>query len=179
MTPALVLHGHRLDLRRVQASDAVALFALADDPEVMRFLDWLRPASAEQTRKHLAEVDTRWNESKEFQWLVIERESARPVGTISARPAGHMADFGYFFGRDYWGRGYAAEAAGLVVEFLRAQSDIFRIWATADAENERSRRVLERVGLRLEGVMRRATVRPNVGGPPRDTVLYAWVRSSV
>ena len=55
-----------------------------------------------------------------------------------------------------------------------------RVWATVDAENARSAAVLVKAGLQREGVMRKATLRPNMGAPydktPRDTALYAWVR---
>ena len=55
---------------------------------------------------------------------------------------------------------------------------MIRIWATCDADNSRSAAVLIRAGLQFEGRMRSATLRPNIGGGPRDTLLYAWVREA-
>jgi hypothetical protein len=71
----------------------------------------------------------------------------------------------------------AHEAGTLVVNWLKAQPEVLRIWATTDVENIRSHQVLERLGLQREGVLRMATFRPNVGGAPRDTAVYAWCRS--
>jgi pimeloyl-ACP methyl ester carboxylesterase len=62
--------------------------------------------------------------------------------------------------------------------WLQRQPQIVRVWATTDHANARSAAVLRKLGLQLEGVMRQATLRPNLGGPPRDTCLYAWVRSN-
>ncbi len=60
--------------------------------------------------------------------------------------------------------------------WLDSQSDMLRMWARVNCENVRFRRLLERLGLELEGVMRCVTLRPNIGGPPRDTTMYARVK---
>ncbi|MGC4077309.1 MAG: GNAT family N-acetyltransferase [Rubrivivax sp.] len=163
-------------LRRVALADTAALFAAADDAEVMRHLDWPRPTGPQDVAHHLAEAVRDWDAGREFQWVIVEGRDGAVVGTISCRPRGHEADFGYFLARGAWGRGLAFEAAVAVLAWLRSQPQILRIRATADVDNLRSRRLLERLGLELEGVMRRATRRPNLGGGPRDTTLYAWVR---
>jgi RimJ/RimL family protein N-acetyltransferase len=59
-----------------------------------------------------------------------------------------------------------------MLAWLEAQPQIIRIWASADVENVRSKGVLGRLGLQLEGILRMATFRPNIGGPPRDTAIY-------
>ena len=66
------------------------------------------------------------------------------------------------------------------MNWLRRQVSIVRIVATTDAANSASAAVLQKVGLQREGVMRKATVRPNFDGAPkdtpRDTVLFASVK---
>jgi hypothetical protein len=66
-----------------------------------------------------------------------------------------------------------------VVPSAVPQPEILRIWATADAENVRSHKVLERLGLHREGVLPMATYRPNIGGQPRATAVYAWCNRDV
>jgi ribosomal-protein-alanine N-acetyltransferase len=126
----------------------------------------------------LEAMEKAWDTGVEYQWVVLERQTAECVGTVSLRVRGHAADFGYFFGKSYWGRGLAFEAMSAVMSWVTLQPDILRIWATADAENLRSRRLLERLNLQLEGVMRCATMRPNIGNLPRDTAIYALTRSN-
>ena len=70
----------------------------------------------------------------------------------------------------------ATEAATLLVGWLQRQPAFVRIWATCDADNAASAAVLRKAGLQLEGRLRRATVRPNRGTAPRDTLMHAWVR---
>ncbi len=130
-----------------------------------------------ETRSHLEAAEQRWEEGTEYQWIIEERQSGALAGTISCRVKQHSADFGYFLGRSHWGRGLALEAGRIVVELLKSQPEIFRIWATADAENSRSQKVLQCLGLKYEGTLHMATYRPNIGGEPRNTVVYAWCRS--
>lgn len=172
----VLIEGVRLRLKRATPGDAEALFALVDDTEVMRHMDWPRAHGVGETRTHLEAVDRRWATGTEHQYLIVEKAGGAAVGSISFRPQGHAADFGYLVGRAFWGRGFGSEAAALLVGWLQRQPGFVRIWATCDAENTRSASVLVQAGLQFEGRLRRATVRPNIGGGPRDTLLYAWVR---
>ena len=61
------------------------------------------------------------------------------------------------------------------MKWLESESGIQRIWATCDVENLASARVLEKLGLVREGLLRRLTVRPNISELPRD----AWMFSKV
>jgi RimJ/RimL family protein N-acetyltransferase len=166
-------------LRRANPADAQCLYQAARNADVMRFMDWPMPTDPGDTESHLRKCSADWDSGSEYQWVILDRDSVQCVGTISCRPEGHSADFGYFLGRDHWGRGFATDAASAVVAWLEAQPEIIRIWASVDVENVRSRRLLERLGLQLEGVLRMATIRPNIGGPPRDTAVYARTKSSM
>lgn len=160
-------------LRRAQPTDAQCLYLAANNTDVMRFMDWPMPTDPKDTESHLRNSSADWDAGSEYQWVILDRNSAECVGTISCRPRGHSADFGYFLGRNHWGRGLATDAAWAILAWLDTQSEIIRVWASVDVENVRSRRLLERLGLHLEGVLHMATVRPNIGGLPRDTAIYA------
>ncbi len=177
--PPTLIEGVRLRLRRTMPDDAPALFALVDDAEVMRFMDWPHPGGVAETRVHLQAADERWARGLEHQYLVLRKADGVALGSISFRPHGHAADFGYVFGRAHWGQGYGAEAAALLVGWLRRQPVLQRLWATCDAGNRASARVLEKAGLQREALMRKASRRPNLGGAIRDTLLYAWVRDDL
>jgi RimJ/RimL family protein N-acetyltransferase len=174
--PPALIEGLRLRLRRTLPDDAATLFALLDDAEVMRLLDWPHPGSVAETRVHLQAVDERWQRGQEHQYLVVRKADGVALGTIAFRPRGHAADFGYVLGRAHWGQGHGTEAATLLAGWLRRQPVLQRLWATCDAGNGASARVLEKAGLAREALMRKASVRPNLGGAIRDTLLYAWVR---
>jgi ribosomal-protein-alanine N-acetyltransferase len=173
MAPPEIITAPLVVLRRVRPTDGQAIFRVVSNSEVMRYMDWPMPTDPSSTEAHLQRAVADWNSGAEYQWVIVERSTAAVIGSIGYRTSGHAADFGYFLGRDYWGKGLARDAASSLVSWLAAQPQIHRIWASVDAENLRSRRLLERVGLQLESVLRMTTVRPNIGGPPRDTAIYA------
>lgn len=174
----VVMEGARLRLRRSAPGDAGAIFAMASDAEVMRYMDWPAPRQLAETQAYLGSCGQRWQSGHEWHWVIERKSDHLALGCAACRPAGHSADFGYFLARAHWGQGLATEAAGLLLGWLQRQPQIVRVWATTDHANARSAAVLRKLGLQLEGVMRQATLRPNLGGPPRDTCLYAWVRSN-
>ena len=177
MQPAPVLiEGVRLRLRRSTPADAVATYDIARDPEVMRYMEWPAPQRLADTQHFFDGCAARWQSGTEYHWMVELKADSRVIGCIGCRIKSHAADFGYFLGRASWGQGYASEAAGLLVNWLRRQGSIVRIGATTDADNSASAAVLQKVGLQREGLMRKATVRPNIGPAPRDTALYASVK---
>lgn len=87
-------------------------------------------------------------------------------------------ELGYVLGRRYWNRGYVTEAAHAVLVQAFSYSSVYRVWATCDIDNLASARVLEKIGMTREGILRRWLVRPNISPEPRDTFLFAKVREA-
>lgn len=172
----MLIEGVRLRLRRSTPVDAAWTFGAASDAELMRYMDWPAHREVGDARAYLEGCAVRWDAGSEFHWVIERKPAGEAIGAIACRPHGHAVDFGYFLARAHWGQGLGTEAARLLVGWLQRQSSVLRIWATADTANTRSTAVLLKAGLVQEGVMRRATLRPNIGGPPRDTALFAWVR---
>lgn len=83
------------------------------------------------------------------------------------------AQLGYYVGEAWWGKGIATSAVRQVCGFVFENSDILRIWAEPFAGNAASRRVLEKAGFTLEGVLRKNAVK---NGEILDMCVYALVR---
>jgi ribosomal-protein-alanine N-acetyltransferase len=174
MLPACVRTG-RLELRPPALDDAPAIFnAYASDPEVTRFLPWKPHASVDVTRAFVASLVEGLDAGNASSW-VLDHDGS-PVGMVNARFEGHKVRFGYVLARSKWGRGLMAEAVGALVERALAMPTVYRAWAFCDAENSASARVLEKVGMTREGVLRRFVVPPAFGPEPRDALCYAIVR---
>jgi RimJ/RimL family protein N-acetyltransferase len=144
-------------------ADAVAMVDVYCDPEVMRFipggaLDGLEAVKAELTRH----ADTQATRGFSF-WAVVERETSRVIGDAGFgvfEPTGDI-ELGYTFARDYWGRGYATEAASACLAAGLEHLSARRIIAVVDRENEASVRVAHRLGLERLDVIE-AHGRPHV-----------------
>lgn len=98
------------------------------------------------------------------------------VGGIGLRPQGDIndgtAEIGYWLGEPYWGRGIATAAVSAVTRHALATFGYRRLFAWAFAQNTPSRRVLEKCGYRLEGVMRQSAVK---NGSVLDQAVYGIV----
>jgi len=175
-----VLTTERLVLRRPRLSDAAAIFAeYAQDLEVTKYLIWRPHREIKETVDFLAGCLARWESGEELTWGLTRKDGDRLIGMVACRVRGHAADIGYVLARHYCRRGYATEAVRAVVEWVASVEPVFRVWAVCDTANAASARVLEKVGMSREGVLRRWIMHPNVSSEPRDCFVYSMVRGEV
>jgi RimJ/RimL family protein N-acetyltransferase len=172
--PYRELAAPRLRLRRPQAGDAALLLAFGADPAVMRFLAWRPHASRAAAEAAVARRIERLANGVEYSWI-LERDGAA-VGMISAWRDGAALELGFVLLRAHWGDGLATEAARAVCDWAIGAPSLRRVWATCDAENPASARVLEKAGLAPRGRFPRDVLRPNLAAEPRPTLWFARER---
>ena len=173
--PQEILTG-RLLLRLPRASDAEQVFTrYAHDPAVCRYMSWVPHCTVDDTIAYL-ERSIADEQAGTIVARLILRDSGQLLGSVGGQWQGHRIGFGYCLARDAWGRGYATEAASAFVAAAMEEPAICRVQAFCDLENRASARVLEKVGLTLEGKLRRYIAFPNLGHEPRDVFCYAKVR---
>jgi RimJ/RimL family protein N-acetyltransferase/catechol 2,3-dioxygenase-like lactoylglutathione lyase family enzyme len=166
----------RLRLRPPTMDDAEAIFAhYATDPQVTRYVVWGPHADVGVTRDFLRELLGGRDRGERWPWAIERRSDHRLLGMIEMRLHGATADIGYVLERPSWNQGLATEAACAVAEWARGEPGLSRLTALCDVRNPASARVLEKCGLRCEGVRRRAMTH---GGTDVlvDVLAYAWVR---
>jgi RimJ/RimL family protein N-acetyltransferase len=165
------LRGRRLHLRGPTAGDADDLFALFSDPEVMRY--WSRAPMRERGEAEglIGEMLEAFGKRELINWVVAGRDD-RVIGTCTLfhfDPRHRHAEVGYALRSDHWGRGLASEAVSLAIDWALQALDLHRVEADIDPRNEASRRLLERLGFRSEGVLRE---RFFVGDAATDSELF-------
>ncbi len=107
--------------------------------------------------------------------FVIERKEGAKIGFIAhyiVQPSGLM-EIGYGIIPSERGKGYGTEAVQIMVDYLFLSKDIARIQAVTNVENHASQRVLEKVGFKKEGTLRKAGF---VGGEWTDAYIYSILR---
>jgi RimJ/RimL family protein N-acetyltransferase len=163
-----------LVLRRPVLEDAASIFErYARDPEVTRYLTWRPHQNVERTQEFLHRCCAFWDRREAFPWAIVRKGETRPIGMIDLRPQGERVEIGYVLARPFWGQGYVTEAAQALVEWALSQPEIYRVWAVCDVQNTASAKVLEKLGMRREGVLRRWIIHPNIDVVPRDCYCYA------
>ncbi|MFJ9466753.1 GNAT family N-acetyltransferase [Streptomyces caniferus] len=153
----------RLLLRRFTPDDAEPLVALHGDPDVMRFIDTGRPVPrTDVLRRTLPEFLTGPGHHPEDPltgigvWAAEAPATDAFIGWFALRPTTpgrpDEAELGYRLHRAAWGQGYATEGARALVDHAFTRPDrpgVQRVMATTMTVNHRSRRVMEKTGLRF------------------------------
>ena len=169
---------HRLILRRFRIEDAKDMFEnWASDPEVTRFLTWPAHTGIEVSEAVLNGWIARYGDGGFFNWAIEWKENGRVIGNIAAVSVVDQletAEIGYCMGRAYWGRGIMPEALRAVTDYLFDAAGVNRVTACHDANNPKSGRVMQKAGMKFEGIMRGAG-RNNQG--ICDEVRYGVIRS--
>ncbi|RYB02396.1 GNAT family N-acetyltransferase [Lichenibacterium ramalinae] len=144
---ATTLRSDRLVLRPLQAGDAEAIAALLDDVEVVRWTSRIphpyRLADAVYFLTEIAPRETCWG-------IAVAGGALAGVGGLAARADAPDVELGYWLGRPFWGRGYATEAAGLMLDQAWSEGRA-RVLSGYFDGNLRSRRVLGKLGFREVG----------------------------
>jgi [ribosomal protein S5]-alanine N-acetyltransferase len=157
--------------------DAPAIFlAYAQDPEVTRYMTWRPHKNIGETYRIVELMLKLWDEGEAYSYVITLNDSDSTIGMIAMHPDGLKVAIGYVLARPYWSKGYTTEAALAVTNWLLKQPDIYRVFATCDVENPASARVMEKVGMQCEGILRRYIVHPNISDEPRDSYMYAIVK---
>lgn len=168
------LETERLVLRKPRMDDAPAIFdRWAQDKEVTRYLTWRPHERLEQTQEFVRSCLEAWDRQTRFPYMITLKQNGEVIGMIDPRIEGPRIGIGYAAVRAYWGKGYIPEATGAIIEWAFRQPSIYRVYATTDVENLASRRVLEKVGMQCEGILRRYIIHPNISDVPRDSYIYA------
>ncbi len=174
-----VLETDRLILRPLRMRDAKDIYAYASDPEVSRYVLWDPHRSVNDSRSFVRYVRTLYRQGLPASWGVELRETGRIIGTVGFMwysEVNRSAEAGYSFSREYWNRGLATEALRAVIRSSFGALPLNRLEAQHDIRNPASGRVMEKCGLKKEGVLRQ---RIRNREEYVDTALYALLRSDL
>ncbi len=168
----------RLILRQFRIEDAEDMYKnWASDPEVTKFLTWPPHASVDITKGLLSQWVSRYEDGGYFNWVMELKENGKAIGNISVVSLNEKvesADIGYCMSRAYWGKGLMPEALKAVMDYLFDVVGLNRVAACHDANNPKSGRVMDKAGMKLEGILRSAGIN-SLG--ICDKVWHATIRS--
>ena len=156
-----VLTTDRLILRQLNEKDASDMYAYASDPDVTRYLLWEPHESITWTREYLRFLQGEYAAGRFFDWAIVlkdekgrEEEMIGTVGFASFDFAANSAEIGYVVNPSYKNCGYTTEAVARVLRFAFQELELNRVQARYIRGNDASRRVMQKCGLREEGLLR-------------------------
>ena len=167
----------RLHLRIPRRDDAPAIFAAyAQDEEVTRYLTWRPHKSVDESYAIIDLILKLWRDGEAFSYAITLKEDDTIIGMLAIHADDFKPSLGYVLARPHWGKGYMPEAARAVTDWLLRQPEIYRVFATCDVDNPASAKVMEKAGMKYEGLLQRYMIHPNVSEEPRDCLMYAVTR---
>ena len=155
----LPLETERLTLRDFAPTDLAAVRRYALDPKVVAHVLHELRTEQELTAHFSAVLNARaFRPRRAFELAIVVRRSGLVVGTCElSRLSGGVAELGYMMARRHWGRGYATEAAIALRDAAFREMNITRLRAFVSVDNEASRKVLVKAGLKWAALRRRHT----------------------
>ena len=148
----------RLLLREFVEGDWQPILVYQSDPLYLRYNPWSY-RTAEDVRGFVHRFMS-WGEEqprRKYQFAIVLRSNGKLIGNCGIRMKtanAWEADLGYELNSQYWGYGYATEAAKALLTFGFQDLKLHRIWAHCILENTASAHVLEKIGMRREGHLR-------------------------
>ena len=141
-----------LTLEPLSTSHTEVMFELLSDQAIYRHLDYPPPPSVEHLRDVYARLEARRSPDGSEAWLnwVIRPHGQPLVGYVQATVTSNRSAYvAYVLGSRHWGHGYAQKAMRAMLEHLTSVYEVNQCLATVEIENQRSIRLLERLGFRV------------------------------
>jgi [ribosomal protein S5]-alanine N-acetyltransferase len=159
-------------LREVTEDDIPAWFERASDVESADLAGDPIPESVEQGYELLRRNRERFQQQIGIRWAIVPTGSTGSVGTIGfaiTSKEERASEIGFVIGRADWGRGLCTAAAELILEYGFTELGLALVRAEVLQRNFASRRVLEKLGFRIE---REVPGDPQSGGESEDCYIY-------
>jgi ribosomal-protein-alanine N-acetyltransferase len=155
----------------VMASDWRALYPIMSDPLVMAYWDSPEIVDPEVTQHLVAAEVADMEAGRACYWTVVRAADQAFFGACDLSDLDwrhRRGEVGFVLAREAWGQGYGLEAMRAVVDHA-ASLGLKRLWARTHAGNDRSERLLERLGFHPEGQLRGHIQR---AGERRDCKIF-------
>jgi len=146
--PIPALQTRRLTLRAFGDADVQPYFAMSQDPDVMRYVGDRRVPTLQEAWRGVAAMLGHWSLRGYGQWAIEERASGRLIGRAGIiNPVDWPGpEVGYLLGREWWGHGYATEAARAAMDWGFREIGFEELISLIDPANTASIAVATRLG---------------------------------
>ncbi len=164
-----MLEGKSVNLRVMEKEDLPLLAEWENNPEF-----WGGLAVYPLRQKSKADLEKEYDKRPpEENWFFIEKKDGTRIGAIFHFLEGRRLEIGYALTPSERGKGYCTEALKIMVDYLFLLKETVRIQACTDVKNVVSQKVLEKVGFKKEGRIRKYVF---VMGEWRDAFIYSILR---
>jgi ribosomal-protein-alanine N-acetyltransferase len=171
-----VLDLGNIKLRDLMLSDSTRYHEIMSDPEVVKyFSDEDIPNSVEEAVNEVKFWSGLFYRKQSVFWAIVDAKDNNLIGTIgynSWNIYNRRAEISYDLCQQYWRQGLMTKALSNTISFGFKEMGLMRIEARTMIDNKPSQAILEKLGFKLEGVMRNYRI---IRGEPINVVLYTLI----
>ncbi len=152
-----VVQTERLNLRKLTTDDAEFILRLLNEPSFIRYIGDKGVRNLDDARHYILTGPVASYEQHGFGLYIVELKVLQlPIGICGLLKRAELPDpdIGFAFLPQYWSKGYAVESAQGIVKDARTNLGITRILAITSPDNEASARVLGKIGLKFERLIK-------------------------
>lgn len=146
----------RLVLRLFQKSDAAAVTKLCNNYNIYKDTLYLPyPYSIEDALSWIEGHLENFNANKSYEFAITDKESGEIYGAIALSNNQRFSngEIAYWIGEEFWGNGYATEAAQAILQFAFDEKKYHKVFARYFHSNLASGRVMQKLGMKKEGIL--------------------------
>lgn len=163
-------------LRKWELKDAEAVSHAANNPKIAENLrnTFPYPYTLEDAKGYVRSCVENTEERQICRAIIVDQKVAGSIGVFCGSDVyGKSAELGYWLAEEFWGKGIMSAAVKEICREAFETFDIIRIYAEPYAYNNGSRRVLEKAGFTLEGIMKNGVCKL---GKVHDYCMYALLK---
>lgn len=173
------LESKRLIYREFEKSDALDLFLIKSDDNVMNYMDSPKHHTTQDSEKIILEIQNSFKEKTGINWAIIEKSTNELIGYFGFWRLINKhcrAEIGYALKFDCWGKGVMKETINRLVDFGFNDLKIHSIEANVNPNNEKSKQLLVKLGFKKEAYFRENYLFDNKF---IDSVIYSLLETDV
>jgi [ribosomal protein S5]-alanine N-acetyltransferase len=166
----------RLTLREIVEADTNFLFSNLSNSRVLQYFGMSPLNSKKEANKLIESFSNGLKNGGPMRWAIVNKEQDEIIGTCgfhNISKGHHRCEIGYDLSPTYWGKGIMTEALVPLISYLFKERDMIRIGAVIVQHNAASAKVVEKLGFKQEGLLRKyITQEDNV----YDAHMYSLLR---
>lgn len=178
------IKGRKINLRWITVADAMSIYKYAGDKAISRYTFIPHPYTLQNAHDFIKTTKSDRRKNAGYHFGLENPENGQIIGMVGLQNikfVSRCGELGYWLGKPFWGKGIMSEAIHLMLRFCFFKVKLHRVQAYVFPANEASVRLLEKVGLKREGLLRERFAHR---GDYADAYLYAiledeWARQDL
>ncbi|KOP69694.1 acetyltransferase [Lysinibacillus sp. FJAT-14745] len=171
----LMITTERLVLRLFQTSDAETVAKLCNNYNIYKSTMYLPyPYSLNDALSWMEHHYENFMGDFSYEFAITDKDTGELYGAIALSNNKHFnhGEIAYWIGEEYWGKGYATEAAQSIVQFAFEEKKLHKVFARYFSTNPASGKVMEKIGMKQEGILKDHIIKD---GKHEDLVYYGII----